>query len=144
MLKALNWHLCPETPISWLKLYAQVGSLKEGPNFLVPQFSQEAYIQMTQVHLVMKKLSTRSCCKYSSSVISTLLHVLMYVHCSFFQLLDLCILDINSLDYQYGVLAAAAFCHFTSIETVQKVSGKNMNEKNIILSKKKKRHAYIL
>lgn len=39
------------------------------------------------------------------------------------QLLDLCILDINSLDYQYGVLAAAAFCHFTSIETVQKVSG---------------------
>lgn len=43
------------------------------------------------------------------------------------QLLDLCILDINSLDYQYGVLAAAAFCHFTSIETVQKVSGKTMN-----------------
>ncbi|KAK3572405.1 hypothetical protein QTP86_032627, partial [Hemibagrus guttatus] len=86
MLKALNWHLCPETPISWLKLYAQVGSLKEGPNFLVPQFSQETYIQMTQ-------------------------------------LLDLCILDINSLDFQYGVLAAAAFCHFTSIETVQKVSG---------------------
>ncbi|XP_060776669.1 G1/S-specific cyclin-E2 isoform X2 [Neoarius graeffei] len=39
------------------------------------------------------------------------------------ELLDLCILDINSLDYQYGVLAAAAFCHFTSIETVQKVSG---------------------
>lgn len=52
MLKALNWHLCPETPISWLKLYAQVGSLKEGPNFLVPQFSQEAYIQMTQVCVV--------------------------------------------------------------------------------------------
>lgn len=42
------------------------------------------------------------------------------------QLLDLCILDINSLDFQYGVLAAAAFCLFTSIETVQKVSGKTM------------------
>lgn len=39
------------------------------------------------------------------------------------QLLDLCILDINCLDYQYGVLAAAAFCHFTSFETVHKVSG---------------------
>lgn len=49
MLKALNWYLCPETPISWLKLYVQVDTLKEGPNFLVPQFSQEAYIQMTQV-----------------------------------------------------------------------------------------------
>uniref|UniRef100_W5L7Z9 Cyclin E2 n=1 Tax=Astyanax mexicanus TaxID=7994 RepID=W5L7Z9_ASTMX len=86
MLKALNWQLCPETVISWLKLYAQVDSLKESPHFLVPQFSQETYIQITQ-------------------------------------LLDLCILDINSLDYQYGVLAAAAFCHFTSIETVQRVSG---------------------
>lgn len=53
MLKALNWHLCPETPISWLKLYAQVGSLKEGPTFLVPQFSQETYIQMTQVCVVL-------------------------------------------------------------------------------------------
>lgn len=39
------------------------------------------------------------------------------------QLLDLCILDINSLDYRYGVLAAAAFCHFTSFETVHKVLG---------------------
>ncbi|TTA40572.1 G1/S-specific cyclin-E2 [Bagarius yarrelli] len=48
MLKALNWHLCPETPISWLKLYAQVASLKEEPNFLVPQFSQETFIQITQ------------------------------------------------------------------------------------------------
>lgn len=49
MLKALNWQLCPETVISWLKLYAQVDSLKEGPSFLVPQFSQETYIQITQV-----------------------------------------------------------------------------------------------
>ncbi|XP_066539137.1 G1/S-specific cyclin-E2 isoform X2 [Hoplias malabaricus] len=86
ILKALKWQLSPETVISWLKLYAQVASLKESPNFLVPQFSQETYIQITQ-------------------------------------LLDLCILDINSLDYQYGVLAAAAFCHFTSLETVQRVSG---------------------
>ncbi|KAL4629778.1 G1/S-specific cyclin-E2-like [Arapaima gigas] len=39
------------------------------------------------------------------------------------QLLDLCILDINSLDYQYGVLAAAAFCHFSSFEIAQKASG---------------------
>ncbi|XP_051575833.1 G1/S-specific cyclin-E2-like isoform X2 [Myxocyprinus asiaticus] len=86
MLKALKWDLCPETVISWLKLYSQVDSLQDGTNFLIPQFSQETYIQITQ-------------------------------------LLDLCILDVNSLDYQYGVLAAAAFCHFTSFETVHKVSG---------------------
>ncbi|TRY86794.1 hypothetical protein DNTS_022600 [Danionella cerebrum] len=73
ILKALNWSLCPETIVSWLKLYSQVDSLKDEVNFLVPQFSQETYIQVTQ-------------------------------------LLDLCILDIESLDYQYGVLAAAAFC----------------------------------
>nr|XP_046156179.1 G1/S-specific cyclin-E2-like isoform X1 [Oncorhynchus gorbuscha] len=86
MLKALNWNLCPETVITWLKLYAQVESLKDGVNFLVPQFSQDTYIQITQ-------------------------------------LLDLAILDINSLDYQYGILAAAAFCHFFSFDVVHQVSG---------------------
>nr|XP_015212957.1 PREDICTED: G1/S-specific cyclin-E2 [Lepisosteus oculatus] len=86
MLKALNWNLCPETVISWLKLYMQVESLTDDPNVLLPQFSQETFIQITQ-------------------------------------LLDLCILDISSLDYQYGILAAAAFYHYTSFEVVQKVSG---------------------
>ncbi|TDH11270.1 hypothetical protein EPR50_G00059010 [Perca flavescens] len=86
ILKALNWNLCPETPISWLKLYAQVEAQKDGENFLVPQFSQETYIQITQ-------------------------------------LLDLCILDIHSLDYSYSVLAAAAFCHFSTFDVVHKVSG---------------------
>ncbi|XP_033933446.1 G1/S-specific cyclin-E2 [Pseudochaenichthys georgianus] len=86
ILKALNWNLCPETPISWLKLYAQVEAQTDGENFLVPQFSQETYIQITQ-------------------------------------LLDLCILDINALDYSYCVLAAAAFCHFSSFDVVHKVSG---------------------
>ncbi|KPP74030.1 G1/S-specific cyclin-E2-like [Scleropages formosus] len=86
VLKELNWDLCPETVISWLKLYIQVASLKDDDNLLVPQFSQETFIQVTQ-------------------------------------LLDLCILDINSLKFQYGILAAAAFCHFTSFEDVNKVSG---------------------
>ncbi|KAM3613816.1 uncharacterized protein V6R79_005465 [Siganus canaliculatus] len=86
MLKALDWNLCPETPISWLKLYAQVEAQKDGDNFLVPQFSQESYIQITQ-------------------------------------LLDLCMMDIGSLDYDYSVLAAAAFCHFSSFDVVHKVSG---------------------
>ncbi|XP_041842781.1 G1/S-specific cyclin-E2 isoform X2 [Melanotaenia boesemani] len=86
ILKALEWKLCPETPISWLKLYAQVEAQKDGENFLEPQFCQETYIQITQ-------------------------------------LLDLCMMDINSLDYSYSVLAAAAFCHFSSFDVVHKVSG---------------------
>lgn len=40
------------------------------------------------------------------------------------QLLDLCILDVNSLDFPYRTLAAAALCHYTSIEIVKKTSGK--------------------
>ncbi|KAL7826975.1 hypothetical protein AOLI_G00321840 [Acnodon oligacanthus] len=86
MLKALNWDLCPETVVSWMKLYIQMASVYDFSNLLVPQFSQETYIQITQ-------------------------------------LLDLCILDIGALDFKYGVLAAAAFCHFISFDVVQKVSG---------------------
>uniref|UniRef100_A0A671F6C1 Cyclin E2 n=1 Tax=Rhinolophus ferrumequinum TaxID=59479 RepID=A0A671F6C1_RHIFE len=39
------------------------------------------------------------------------------------KLLDLCILAIDSLEFQYRILAAAALCHFTSIEVVKKASG---------------------
>uniref|UniRef100_A0A8C7V2Z6 Cyclin E2 n=1 Tax=Oryzias sinensis TaxID=183150 RepID=A0A8C7V2Z6_9TELE len=85
ILKALDWSLFPETPISWLKLYAQVEAQKD-ENFLEPQFSQDKYIQITQ-------------------------------------LLDLCMMDIDSLDYSYSVLAAAAFCHFSSFDVVHRVSG---------------------
>lgn len=37
--------------------------------------------------------------------------------------MDLCILAIDSLEFQYRILAAAALCHFTSIEVVKKASG---------------------
>ncbi|XP_008321105.1 G1/S-specific cyclin-E2 [Cynoglossus semilaevis] len=89
ILKALDWNLCPETPISWLKLYAQVEAEQENSgeeNFLVPQFSQEKYIQIAQ-------------------------------------LLDLCMMDVNYLDFSYSVLAASAFCHFHTFDVVHKVSG---------------------
>ncbi|CAL9705062.1 unnamed protein product [Knipowitschia caucasica] len=86
ILKALDWQLCPETPISWLKLYCQLEAQSDGHNFLVPQFSQETYIQITQ-------------------------------------LLDLCLMDISALDFSYSVLAAAAFCHFSSCHMVHTVSG---------------------
>ncbi|XP_070702691.1 G1/S-specific cyclin-E2-like isoform X2 [Pempheris klunzingeri] len=86
ILKALNWSLCPETAVSWLKLYLQMASMSSNSDLLEPQFPQDAYIQMTR-------------------------------------LLDLCILNINSLDFQYRVLAASVMCHFIKQETVEKVSG---------------------
>ncbi|XP_070841106.1 G1/S-specific cyclin-E2-like [Chaetodon trifascialis] len=86
VLKALSWNLCPETAVSWLKLYFQMASMNTGSDLLEPQFPQEAYIQMTR-------------------------------------LLDVCILDINSLDFQYRVLAASVLSHFIQPETVEKVSG---------------------
>ncbi|XP_023401644.1 G1/S-specific cyclin-E2 isoform X2 [Loxodonta africana] len=86
ILKALKWELCPVTIISWLNLFLQVDALKDAPKVLLPQYSQEKFIQVAQ-------------------------------------LLDLCILAIDSLEFQYRVLAAAALCHFTSIEVVKKASG---------------------
>lgn len=41
------------------------------------------------------------------------------------QLLDLCMMDVDWLGYSYSVLAAAAFCHFSTFEVVHKVSGES-------------------
>ncbi|KAL4671760.1 hypothetical protein H8959_004469 [Pygathrix nigripes] len=84
--EALKWELCPVTIISWLNLFLQVDALKDAPKVLLPQYSQETFIQIAQ-------------------------------------LLDLCILAIDSLEFQYRILTAAALCHFTSIEVVKKASG---------------------
>ncbi|KAM6958795.1 G1/S-specific cyclin-E2-like [Aplochiton taeniatus] len=86
ILTALDWELCPETAVSWLKLYIQMASLQIDSDVLHPQVPQEVYVQVTR-------------------------------------LLDLCILNINSLDFEYRVLAAAVLCHFIPFETVEKVSG---------------------
>ncbi|XP_015985362.1 G1/S-specific cyclin-E2 isoform X3 [Rousettus aegyptiacus] len=86
ILKALKWELCPVTIISWLNLFLQVDALKDAPKVLLPQYSQEKFIQIAQ-------------------------------------LLDLCILAVDSLEFQYRILAAAALCHFTSVEVVKKASG---------------------
>ncbi|CAN9513888.1 unnamed protein product [Ophioblennius macclurei] len=86
ILKALNWNLSPETPISWLNLYVQIEADQSRENFLDSIFSQELYLDITQ-------------------------------------LLDLCILDINSLDFNYSTLASAAICHFTSYNIVHTITG---------------------
>nr|XP_019960208.1 PREDICTED: G1/S-specific cyclin-E2-like [Paralichthys olivaceus]XP_019960209.1 PREDICTED: G1/S-specific cyclin-E2-like [Paralichthys olivaceus] len=86
ILKALSWNLCPETAVSWLKLYFQMASMSANSDLLESQFPHDPYVQMTR-------------------------------------LLDLCVLSLNSLDFQYRVLAASVLCHFLQQETVEKVSG---------------------
>ncbi|MEE6463495.1 hypothetical protein FKM82_005936 [Ascaphus truei] len=49
VLKALNWELGPVTVISWLNLYLQVTHLQESPKLLLPQYSQEQFIQIAQL-----------------------------------------------------------------------------------------------
>lgn len=48
-LQALKWELCPVTIVSWLNLYLQVDALKDVPKVLLPQYSQEKFIQIAQV-----------------------------------------------------------------------------------------------
>ncbi|XP_018422733.1 PREDICTED: G1/S-specific cyclin-E2 [Nanorana parkeri] len=91
ILKALKWELSPMTAVGWLNLYLQVSSLQDCPKLLLPQYSQEQFIQIVQ-------------------------------------LLDLCILHITSLDFQYRILAAAALYHFTSMEVVAKATGLNWED----------------
>uniref|UniRef100_A0A4W3GU57 Cyclin E2 n=1 Tax=Callorhinchus milii TaxID=7868 RepID=A0A4W3GU57_CALMI len=86
ILKALNWELYPVTVISWLNLYLQVICRKEHCNMLLPQYSQDTFVQIAQ-------------------------------------LLDLCILDVESLSFSYSVLTAAALCYHTSDGDVVKASG---------------------
>ncbi|XP_056378438.1 G1/S-specific cyclin-E2 [Hyla sarda] len=86
ILKALKWELSPVTAIAWLNLFLQVSSLKDNPKLLLPQYSQDQFIQIAQ-------------------------------------LLDLCILHITSLDFQYRILAAAALYHYTSMAVVTKATG---------------------
>ncbi|XP_067887668.1 G1/S-specific cyclin-E2 isoform X1 [Heterodontus francisci] len=109
ILKALNWELCPVTIICWLNLYLQIICLKEVPNMSLPQYSQENFIQIAQLNGITRHW------KRPSGVTKA--------DISLAQLLDLCILDVESLSFSYGALTAAAVCYYTSIEDTCKASG---------------------
>jgi len=81
VLKILNWSLSPQTPNAWTKLLLQIDGLE------LNKFSQST----TQLYSSLIKPA------YSGLIHSKAMH-----------LLDLCILDIGSLDYSYSSLAASA------------------------------------
>ncbi|KAJ8041974.1 G1/S-specific cyclin-E [Holothuria leucospilota] len=53
MLKALKWALSPVTVNTWLNVYMQLGQteeiVQEGSNFLIPKYSPQEFIQITQL-----------------------------------------------------------------------------------------------
>ncbi|CAH3139955.1 unnamed protein product [Porites lobata] len=80
MLKALNWNLSPITINSWLNIYLQLSCLasKNGktPNFHLPKYPQQQFIQVTQL-LDLCVLDTGSLqFSYSILAASALYHML--------------------------------------------------------------------
>ena len=51
--QALKWDLCPMTPNSWLNVFLQLMNVENMEdtehNFVVPQYSQNAFIQIARV-----------------------------------------------------------------------------------------------
>ena len=62
-------------------------------------------------------------------------HINTFIFECEFQLLDLCVLDVEMLQYQYSVLAASALYHISSKELALSVSGKlTLSPKELALS----------
>ncbi|XP_054164975.1 G1/S-specific cyclin-E1-like [Oppia nitens] len=89
ILKSLKWDLCPMTANNWLTVYMQLYAIHEKENSL--RRDGDAFLIP----------------EYQSKLFAQIAH-----------LVDLCILDIGSLTYQYSIIAAAALYHFTSEEVV--------------------------
>ncbi|XP_015745149.1 G1/S-specific cyclin-E1 [Python bivittatus] len=49
IMKALNWNLSPLTIVSWLNIYMQVAYLSEICEMLLPQYSQEIFVQVAEL-----------------------------------------------------------------------------------------------
>lgn len=119
ILKALNWDLTPMTVNGWLCVYMQLYSQLEKENSLDP--NQVNKSQNESPKRVTRR--TNSPFKeppeddfmipgYPSKFFAQIAH-----------LLDLSMLDINCLQYNYSVIAASALYHFTNEATVFQCTG---------------------
>lgn len=72
--QALGWNLCPETAVSWLKLYFQTASMNKNIDLLTPQFPRDVYVQMTHVGVWIRLFKHTPCscspvvCKWSNQI----------------------------------------------------------------------------
>jgi len=85
VLKQLNWSLTPKTPNTWSKLLLQIDGRKN-----VSAEADKNNTNNQSVHSLIKP-------SYCGSTHSKIMH-----------LVDLCMLDINSLNFSYASLAASA------------------------------------
>ncbi|XP_037088409.1 G1/S-specific cyclin-E-like [Pollicipes pollicipes] len=104
IMKILNWSLSPITPQHWLGTYLQLTNMEEN------RFGKFRTLQATARLLTAEEFT---CAQFSS---------LQFVQVC--QLLDLAVMDVGSLAFNYGVLAASAFFHFTrNRELTVRISG---------------------
>uniref|UniRef100_A0A8C5KSL8 Cyclin-like domain-containing protein n=1 Tax=Jaculus jaculus TaxID=51337 RepID=A0A8C5KSL8_JACJA len=69
LLKALKWELCPVTVTSWRNLFLQVDALKDTPKVLIPQYSQDTFIQIAQLLdlcILYRILAASALCHFTS------------------------------------------------------------------------------
>lgn len=97
ILKSLKWHLTPMTCNGWLSVYMQLYATVEKENKVQSKESGGDAFMVPG---------------YPSTIFAQIAH-----------LLDLSMLDIGSLQYNYSVIAAAALYHFTNEESVYQCSG---------------------
>lgn len=95
ILKALKWGLYPMTVNSWLTVYMQLYASLEKENAIQRQNGDSFMIP-----------------DYSAKLFAQIAH-----------LLDLCILDIGTLNFPYSIIAASALYHFTSETIVYQCTG---------------------
>lgn len=117
--QALKWDLSPMTPNGWLNVYLQLVNLGNASgnndrNFVLPQYSSHAFIQIARVSTISTQLSFLIVVMYSLKW--------WLLICSL-QLLDLCTLDINCLQFPYSILTASAVYHMSSDHIALSVSG---------------------
>ena len=125
VLKALNWDLTPMTVNAWLSVYLQLyaGMQKENAGLSDDDDDRDSEAD--------RLLSCNPC--HTTAGAADVRDFMLPGYASHFfdqvsQLLDLCILDIVSLSFNYSVLAAAALYHFSSEDKVYQCTGLRMNQ----------------
>nr|XP_027198559.1 G1/S-specific cyclin-E1-like [Dermatophagoides pteronyssinus] len=103
IMNTLEWNLRPITPIAWLSAFFKVYTFSEKENT-----NNKSRQQVNESFLIPD---------YESE---------LFVHVA--HLIDLCTLDAGSLTFQYSVIAASAFYHFTDEDVVLHCTGKTLNE----------------
>lgn len=135
ILKALNWDLTPMTVNAWLSVYLQLfaGMQKENAGHHDDDEDDSSSSSCRLLSLTCNPIVTATVAAAANSSTTDVRDFMLPGYASHFfdqvsQLLDLCILDIGSLSFNYSVLAAAALYHFSSEEKVYQCTGLRMNQ----------------